>query len=177
VLARQSLVDNSHEGPSPVFTFQGGLPPTEGACDARKGPYTVEAGDHIRAIDVFAGADHPLQDIVLNLYFGDTRVAQADALFTPERIRYAPQGGPAPGDYFVEVCEFDDDTPPVEPRTYQGTVTLDNTAAEAPYLARWRVFPANPPLATRDADPWDHPATPTHASAGAGGSARASVTA
>lgn len=61
VLARQSLVDHSHEGPSPVFTFQGELPAQEGACDTRKGPYTVEAGDHIRAIDVFAGADHPLQ--------------------------------------------------------------------------------------------------------------------
>lgn len=101
-------------------------------------------------------------DIVLNLYFGDTRVAQADALFTPERIRYAPPGGPAPGDYFVEVCEFDNNTGPVEPRTYQGTVTLDNTAAEAPYLARWDVFPANPPLATRDADPWwDNPSADT----------------
>jgi extracellular elastinolytic metalloproteinase len=156
VLARQSLVDHSHEGPSPVFTFQGELPAAEGACDTRKGPYTVEAGDHIRAIDVFAGADHPLQDIVLNLYQGDTRVAQADALFTPERIRYAPAGGPAPGNYFVEVCEFDNNTGPVEPRTYQGTVTLDNTAAEAPYLARWEVFPANPPLAAMDADPWNH---------------------
>jgi extracellular elastinolytic metalloproteinase len=161
VLARQSLVDHSHEGPSPVFTFSGELPAAEGACDARKGPYTVEAGDHIRAVDVFAGADHPLQDIVLNLYFGDTRVAQADELFTPERIRYAPSGGPPPGDYFVEVCEFDNDTGPVEPRTYQGTVTLDNTAAEAPYVARWRVFPANPPLAAVAADPWGHPSTDT----------------
>ena len=161
VLARQSLVDHSHEGPSPVFTFSGELPAAEGACDTRQGPYTVEADDHIRAIDVYAGADHPLQDIVLNLYQGETRVAQADALFTPERIRYAPEGGPAPGDYFVEVCEFDDDTPPVEPRTYQGTVTLDNTAAEAPYLARWQVFPANPPLAAMAADPWGHPSTDT----------------
>ena len=161
LLARQSLVDHSHEGPSPVFTFEGELPAAEGACDTRKGPYTVEAGDHIRAIDVFAGADHPLQDIVLNLYHGDTRVADADALLTPERIRYAPAGGPAPGDYFVEVCEFDDSEGPVEPRTYQGTVTLDNTAAEAPYLARWKVFPANPPLATLNADPWSNASADT----------------
>jgi extracellular elastinolytic metalloproteinase len=161
VLARQSLVDHSHEGPSPVFTFEGALPAADGGCDVRKGPYTVAADDHIRAIDVFAGADHPLQDIVLNLYFGDTRVAEADQLRTPERIRYAPSGGPAPGDYFVEVCEFDDNEPPVEPRTYQGTVTLDNTAAPAPYLARWKVFPANPPLATMSADPWGHPNTDT----------------
>jgi extracellular elastinolytic metalloproteinase len=161
VLARQSLVDHSHEGPSPVFTFEGELPAAEGACDVRKGPYTVAADDHIRAIDVFAGADHPLQDIVLRLYFGDTLVAEADQLRTPERIRYAPDGGPAPGNYFVEVCEFADNTPPVEPRTYQGTVTLDNTAAPAPYLARWDVFPANPPLATLSADPWNHPSTDT----------------
>ena len=163
VLARQNLVQHSHEGSPPVFTFSGELPAADGACDERKGPYTVNADSHVRAIDVFASADNPLQDIVLRLYFGTTLVATADTLNSPERIRYAPSGGVPPGDYFVEVCEFDDtaNTPPVEPRTYRGTVTLDTTAAPAPYLARWKVFPANPPLHTIQGDPWNHPSTDT----------------
>jgi extracellular elastinolytic metalloproteinase len=161
VLARATLVDHSHQGPPPVFEFTGELPAADGACDTRKGPYTVTADAHVRAIDVFANADAPLQDIILRLYHGTTRVAQADTLATPERIRYAPAGGPAPGDYFVEVCEADDDVPPIEPRTYRGTVTLDTTSAPAPYLARWSVFPANPPLAQLDSDPWNNPSTDT----------------
>ena len=161
VLARRNLVQNSHEGPSPVFEFTGTLPAIDGGCDTRKGPYTVAADDHVRAIDVFAGADAPLQDIVLRLYRDTTLLAEADTLLTPERIRYAPAGGPPVGDYLVEVCEFEDDTPPVEPRTYRGTVTLDNTAAPAPYTARWTVFPANPPLHALPSDPWNHPSTDT----------------
>ncbi|MBA3331577.1 MAG: M36 family metallopeptidase, partial [Actinobacteria bacterium] len=165
VLARQSLVDNAHDGPSPTFSFEGILPPVDGGCDVRKGPYTVTADAHVRAIDVFANADSPLQDIVLRLYFGTTLVASADTFNTPERIRYSPASGVPPGDYFVEVCEFDDtaNTPPLEPRTYRGTVTLDTSAPPAPYLARWKVFPANPPLHTLPADPWNNPSTDTRA--------------
>ena len=57
------------------------------------------------------------------------------------------------------MCEFDDtaNTPPVEPRTYRGTLTLDNTPAPAPYLARWAVFPANPPLNPIAGFPWGNP--------------------
>jgi hypothetical protein len=161
VLARFDLVDNSHEGPPPVFEFTGTLPPADGACDTRKGPYSVEADDHVRAIEVFANADAPLQDIVLRLYQGTTEVAEADAITTPERIRYSPAGGVPPGEYFVEVCEFEDASVPVEPRTYRGTVTLDTSAAPAPYTARWTVFGANPPLHTLPADPWNHPNTDT----------------
>ena len=112
---------------------------------------------------MFANADAPSGNIVLNLYFGTTLVAQADVLLTPETIRYAPAGGVPAGDYFVEVCEFDDtaNTPPVEPRTYRGTLTLDNTPAPAPYLARWAVFPANPPRNPIAGFPWGNPSTDT----------------
>ena len=87
MLSRNELVEHSHE-PSPVFEFDGSLPATDGGCGPKHGPYTVAAADHVRAIDVFANADTPLQDIVLNLYFGTTLVASADTLFTPESIRY-----------------------------------------------------------------------------------------
>ena len=161
VLARRNLVQNSHEGPPPVFQFNGTLPPVDAGCDTRKGPYAVAADDHVRAVEVFGNADAPLQDIVLRLYREMALVAEADNAVNPERLRYSPAGGVPPGDYFVQVCEYEDDAPPVEPRTYRGTVTLDTTAAPAAYTARWTVFGANPPLHTLSSDPWNQPSTDT----------------
>ncbi len=161
ILARESLVD--HEGDVEAAaepqTFSGELPATDGGCGPRHGPYTVAEGAGVRAIDVFANADIATQDIVLKLYRGTTLVAEADTLTTPERIRYAPAGGVPAGDYFVEVCEFGNGTPPVEPRTYTGTITLDTSAPPAPYTARWRDFPATPLHNTLAADPWNNPDT------------------
>jgi hypothetical protein len=72
VLARESLVDNAtdQQAAAPTFTFNGELPEGDGGCDTTKGPYTVAAGDGIRAIDVFANADSLLNDIVLKLFQG-----------------------------------------------------------------------------------------------------------
>jgi len=99
---------------------------------------------------------------VLLLFRGDTQVARADTFRTPERIRYAPAGGVPAGDYFVQVCEFDEpnaDVPPVEPRTYSGTITLDDSTPPAPFTARWRIFPGSPLHNTLAADPWNNPST------------------
>jgi hypothetical protein len=163
ILSRESLVDNESDVAAAALneTFTGTLPATDGACDTRKGPYTVGASDSVRAIDVFADADTPAQDIILNLYRGTTKVASSDTLRTPERIRYEPSGGVPAGDYFAEVCEFPDGAPPVEPRTYHGTIDFDTSTPPAPYLARWSLFPANPPLATLARDPWNNPSTDT----------------
>jgi hypothetical protein len=162
VLARTDLVENFADGEAPdveVFPFSGELPLNDGGCGPRHGPYTVGAG--VRALDVFADAVTPLQDIVLNLYFGTTRIVSADTLFTPERIRYSPPGGVPPGQYSVEVCDFVDNTPPVEPRNYNGTFTIDDTPAPPAYGARWEVFPAYAPLNTLPIDPWGNPSTDT----------------
>ena len=165
ILLRESLVHQAageleQAQAAPVTqTFNGTLPAEDGGCGPRHGPYTVAAGSNVRAIDVFANADHPLQDIVLHLDRGTTRVASADTLFTPEQIRYAPQGGVPAGDYFVVVCEFDDNAPPVEPRTYSGRITLDDTPAPSPFTARWRVFPGVPLHNQLDMDPWNNPST------------------
>ena len=48
-------------GPAPVTTPHGDAAGENGGCDAQKGPYTVAAGDDVRAIDVFADADMPSQ--------------------------------------------------------------------------------------------------------------------
>jgi len=157
VLARESLVHHQGDAGRPTFEFSGELAATNGACDTRKGPYRVEAGAGVRAIDVLANADAPNQDLVLRLLREDAVVAQADALNTPERIRYAPEGGVPEGEYFAQVCESEGGGPPVEPRTYRGSLTLDASPAPAPYLARWRVFEASPPLARQPRDPWGHP--------------------
>jgi len=163
ILVRENLVRHQTQPPDqgPTFEFSGELPAEDGACDARKGPYTVEADAGVRAVDVFANADTPEQDIVLRLYRGDELLVEADMRLTPEQIRYEPAGGVPPGDYFVQVCEFADGAPPVEPRTYTGTVHLDTSPPPEPYLARWRAFPAYPPLAEQPADPWGIPSTDT----------------
>src|SRR4051794_24379530 len=167
VLSRESLTDTEGDtgsrtsaaaaaaaGPT---SFTGTLPATDGACDTKLGPFTVGAG--ARAIDVFADADNPANDIILKLFRGDTEVAEADTLRTPERIRYEPTGGVPAGDYFVQLCDFGDGTAPVDPRTYHGTFNADTSAPPQPYLARWKTFPDTPPPATLDAFPWNNPST------------------
>jgi hypothetical protein len=161
LLARFNLVHNLAESESAPVTipFSGELPPVNGGCAPRHGPFAVGSG--VRFLRVFADADGVGQDIVLRLFFGTTLVAVADVFIEPEVIHYAPTGGVPAGDYSVEVCEFAGQPGPVEPRTYTGTFTIDDTAAPHPYLARWQVFPANPPLATLPADPWGNPSTDT----------------
>ncbi len=163
ILARANLVDNLADEAAPLapvtFNFSGSVPATDGACDVKQGPYTVGAG--IRALDGFAAATVPTNDVVLNLYFGSTLILSADTLFSPEQFHYEPAGGVPPGNYFVEVCDFAGGGPWAAPTTYTGHLTLDDTPAPAPYLARWKAFPANPPLAALDLFPWNNPSTDT----------------
>ena len=61
--------DNDVAPAAPVTnTFNGSVPAVDGACDVKKGPYAVGAG--VRALDGFAAATIPTNDMVLNLYFG-----------------------------------------------------------------------------------------------------------
>jgi hypothetical protein len=163
VLARESMVDHAadRELKSQTFNYSGTLPQTDGACDDRKGPFTVAAGANVRAIDTTAGSDSGLNDIVLVLFNGTTEVTRADSTTTPERIRYSPAGGVPAGDYFVQVCDFGDGEPPSDPRGYTGTLLIDDSTPPAPYLARWSLFGANPPLNPQPADPWGNPSTDT----------------
>ena len=66
-----------------------------------------------------------------------------------------------PGDYFVQVCDFPDGAAWASPRTYDGTVTIDDSPAPPAYWARWKAFPATPPLSATDQYPWGNPSTDT----------------
>jgi extracellular elastinolytic metalloproteinase len=176
VLARENLVDSdgvtdsstatarapkaraAQAAAQPPTPFSGTLPPTDGACDDLKGPFTVTADSGVRAIDVFANADVPTNDIILKFFRGTELLLEEDTGTTPEGGRYQPVGGVPAGDYTVQVCEFADGTPPRDPRTYSGTVGFDTSPA---YLARWKAFAANPPLNPFAADPWNNPSTDT----------------
>jgi hypothetical protein len=165
VLLRASLVEHAVD-PEVVAaaedaSFTGELPAEDGGCDTPRGPFTVAPGETVRAIDVFVDADTAAQDIVIRLLRGTTELEESDTFLTPERIRFEPAGGVPPGDYFVEVCEFEDDVPPVEPRTYHGTIDFDTSEPPEAHLARWRLFPSVPPLNELAADPWNNPSTDT----------------
>jgi extracellular elastinolytic metalloproteinase len=169
-LARSSLVQNLNSSTPKLmaaesYTFSGTVAATDGACSVA-GTFAIAAGN--RALDGFANATNPVNDLVLDLYNeANVRVAHADTFLTPERFRYAPAGGVPAGNYRVEVCDFDDGPPGptgtawADPRTYEGTLIGDASAAPPAYLARWKVFPANPPLHTVDGYPWNHPDTDT----------------
>jgi extracellular elastinolytic metalloproteinase len=167
VLSRTNLVHNlenktAAKMAAEAYTFSGALTTAEGAC-ATHGPFDIGAGN--RALDGFAAAANPLNDLVLELYKGATLLVHADTLNSPESFHYEPAGGvPAGTDYTIKICDFDRPTnnagwaPPLE---YSGTLTGDASPAPPPYLARWKVFPANPPLHTVDGFPWNHPDTDT----------------
>jgi extracellular elastinolytic metalloproteinase len=167
ILARTSLTDNfstnrvKHVNAVQTIPFDGEVPATEAACDVKKGPYTVGPG--VRTLTGFAAATLSSNDVVFNLYFGTTLLISADTGTSPEQFRYSPAGGVPPGQYFVEVCDFDDsaNTPWAAPRTYTGTVTIDDSPAPPDYWARWKAFPATPPLALTDMFPWGNPSTDT----------------
>ena len=169
VLARHNLTDyfstaktrNKQALAIQTFPFSGVLANTDGACGIRHGPYTVGPG--VRALSGFAAAAVPTNDVVFKLFFGasTTPLITADTLFSPEQFRYAPAGGVPPGDYFVQVCDFADGAAWAEPRDYSGTVTIDDTPAPPAYWARWKAFPATPPLSTNTMYPWGNPSTDT----------------
>jgi len=163
VLARTNLVHNLTEGTQGIaadesYTFSGELPATDGAC-ITNGPFAIGAGN--RALDGFAAATVPLNDLVLELWKDGVLLVHADTLFSPEQFHYEPAGGVVAGNYEIKVCDFADGAPWDAPRTYSGTLTGDSSPLPPAYLARWKTFPANPPLYTVQGFPWNFPDTDT----------------
>jgi hypothetical protein len=163
VLARTNLAQNLNATTpklmaSEAYTYSGELAATDGACNTH-GPFAIGAGN--RALDGFVAATVPLNDIVLELWKDGVMLVHADTLFSPEQFHYEPAGGVPAGNYEIKVCDFPDGAGFADPRTYTGTLTGDASPAQPAYLARWKVFPANPPLHTVDGYPWNHPDTDT----------------
>jgi hypothetical protein len=139
ILARTNLTDyfstakSRAKQPLAVTTtpFEGEVPGTDAACDVRKGAFTVGPG--VRALSGFAAATVSNNDIVFKLFFdgSTTPLITADTGTSPEAFRFAPAGGVPPGDYFVQVCDFADGAAWATPRTYTGTVTIDDSPALA----------------------------------------------
>ena len=157
LLARQSTIQNAAETQSSALVstqnFSGEVPGTEAAC----GPdHSFSVGAGVRYLDGFFDAANPLNDMVLLLVKDGNVLISADSNFTPERFHYEPAGGVPTGTYVARVCDFDDpqNVPWLDPRTYTGRVIIDDTPPPAPYLARWRVFPASPLLGPGGGDPW-----------------------
>ncbi|MFN2386905.1 MAG: M36 family metallopeptidase, partial [Thermoanaerobaculia bacterium] len=164
ILFRQSLVHQLAKGLSFALAvtatpFMGSLPATDGGCGPMHGPYAVPANTF--SIDVAATADLPANDIVLKLFFGTTLVQAADTATSPEAIHYEPFGGVPVGNYFVQVCEYQDGAGAIPPTSYTGAIVVNDAASTTPfpYPPKWKVFPANPRLGTLPADPWNYPST------------------
>ena len=169
ILARSSLVHNVASGVRPLAiptqSFSGTVPAGDGSC-APDHVFAVTA-TNVRALDGFAAATVPTNDLVIDLLKDGGLLSHGDTFASPEQFHYEPPGGVVPGNYVVRICDFDN--PPAgpggpgwaEPRTYTGTFGQDDTPPPAPYLARWKVFNNVPPLYTLNQDPWNLPNTDT----------------
>lgn len=122
--------------------------PDPPACGPKHGPYTVTAGSGYVRVVVAASAVVVSNDIFINVYRGETLVAQGDLGTSPETATYEPGGELPAGDYFVEVCPFEPPpAPPVPPYTYSGALLFESTEVpETNPIPRWALFPASPPL-------------------------------
>jgi extracellular elastinolytic metalloproteinase len=165
LLARQNLVHHAASGlrltAVTVTPFNGTLPVADGGCVTHP-PFTVGAG--VRAVSGFVTSTNPGTDLVFELYRvgpPDVLLIHADGGFQPEGFRYAPSGGVLPGDYYVKVCDFPGGGPPPEPRTYNGTITIDDSPAPPAYWAKWETFPSHPNPGPLGADPWNRPSADT----------------
>ena len=156
VLFRESIVEHVHQEQPEAFT--GELPAADAGCGPEHGPYT--APPNTISVEVVASANLPANDIVLYLKHNGVTVASFDSGTSPEAIHYAPAGGVPEGDYFAQVCDFGDGSPPLPPNGYSGTIAMNDIGDDPiPYPPKWKVFPAYPLLGSLPVDPWNIPAT------------------
>ncbi len=167
LLARHNLVHNAASGLKlnavTVTPFSGTLPPQDAGAVVHPA-FTVGPG--VRAVSGFVTSTNPATDLVMDFFRvgpPDVLLIHADGGFQPEGFRYAPAGGVPPGQYYVRISDFPGGGGPPEPRTYNGTITIDDTPAPPAYWAKWQTFPAHPnpgPFGSgSQMDPWGRPAT------------------
>jgi extracellular elastinolytic metalloproteinase len=156
VLLRKNLVEQSHQA---AETFSGSVPPTDGACDTDKGPWTVADGESVGSVAVAVEATLTANDSVIHLLRDGVVVASQDTGTSPEALLYDPsdQGR---GTYHVRVCDFGDGAPWLPPTTYDGQIVFNPVEAALPYPPKWKVFPGYP-LIGGETSPWGYPSTDT----------------
>jgi extracellular elastinolytic metalloproteinase len=165
LLARNNLVHNAASGLKlnavTVTPFSGTLPAADAGAVVHPA-FTVGPG--VRAVSGFVTSTNPGTDLVMDFFRvgpPDVQLIHADGGFQPEGFRYAPAGGVPPGDYYVRISDFPGGGGPPEPRTYNGTITIDDTPAPPAYWAKWETFPTHPSPGPLGADPWNRPGADT----------------
>lgn len=143
VLSRQNRVQSIAQSESFSGEFAG---PT--SCGPLHGPYNVTEGN--KRI-VVSGHSVLANDVVIKLHNANGLVATEDLGTTPDVLVYEPPGGVSAGDYYAQVCPYE--TALVEPYTYAGTITWDDTATPSVFnTATWQVFPTGPSLSDSSVD-------------------------
>ena len=145
MLWRQNQVENN----SDAFPFQGEITATK--C----GPmHDFELTDsNTKRIDATAAMANSADDIVVKLFDrNDQLLASGDTGTSPEAVSYANDNIPA-GIYHFQVCPFQNPTAPfTPPGNYAAMVTTSDqgapSAGDAQFSPRWRLFSANPNLAS-----------------------------
>ena len=182
VLARESLVAERRRGrprrrgagprgagrpPPPVVTpFAGSLPPEDGGCDALQGPvHRRRRRRRPRDRRASPTRTRPRNDIVLKLFKAarptrsprPTRSARPSASATRRPAACRP----------ATTSSRSASSATARRRSSRARTPARSASTPArrprPYLARWRAFPANPPLNPLAPDPWNNPSTDTRA--------------
>lgn len=145
VLWRQNQVENNND----AFPFQGEITATK--CGP-KHPFELTDGNTKR-IDAVAAMANTANDIVIKLFDPNNQVlASFDSGTSPEAVTYTSNNIPA-GIYRVQVCPFLNPTVPfTPPGNYAAMVTTSDqgapNAGDVQFSPRWRLFSANPNLAS-----------------------------
>ena len=123
-----------HRPAAPTVTepipFDGTYDPAPFPCGTARHHFIVPAGE--ARIIVYVQTTLPSNDITIHLLYGPdpspALVTSQDTATGSELLVYEPSGGIPAGEYQVQVCQFDGATADMEPFTYNGTFTTDNTA-------------------------------------------------
>ncbi|MDQ1713071.1 MAG: extracellular elastinolytic metalloproteinase [Frankiaceae bacterium] len=118
----------------------------KGACGPLH-PFNVTGSPSAIAAAVVTTPVPANVDTVVKILRGKTVVASGDTVDGPEAAAYTPGGGAPAGAYAIQICAFNGST---EGSSYQGAYTVYDGPSASPfnYPAKWKIFPANPLLAS-----------------------------
>jgi hypothetical protein len=106
-------------------TFSGAVPGPDGSCDVDKGPWVVATGESVDSITVAVVAELTANDSVVHLKHNGNTVLSQDTITSPEALNYNPPGDVPAGSYTVQVCDFANDVPWLDPKGYTGRISFN----------------------------------------------------